>query len=201
MPPTANHTINTFLNDLAAAQPTPGGGAAASIIAATAAALATMVVNYARGKTKYAEFADQHHQAIAHLTQSRADFLALADRDAQAYATLNAAFARPKDDPKRAHSIAEAATHAIAVPLDAMHHSADLIERLASLRTCTSSQLASDLTIAAITAEAACRAFQLLVNANTPYLADPAAADQATHTAQAHRERAAAALCQFTETP
>lgn len=194
---TAALTIESFLNDLAATRPTPGGGAAASLIAATAAALAGMVVNYARAKPKYAEHADQHDDAIRKLTQARADFLALADRDAEAYATLNAAFARPKDDPQRARAIESAAAHAIAVPLEAMQRSAEVADCLTALRGCTSPQLASDLTIAAITTDAACRAFQLLVNANAPYLGNESAANDAASAARSSAERAATALHQF----
>lgn len=196
----ADETIAAFLHDLAAPMPTPGGGGASAVIAATAASLGSMVLSYAINKPRYAEHADLHASARAHLASAASAFLALADADATAYAALNAAFALPKSDPIRSSAIAASARSAIEIPLAAAQRAAALAEQLASLRSTTSPQLASDLTIAAITAEAACRAFHQLVLANAPLLASPAEAQPLTEQSQSCCRCAAAALALLTPT-
>src|SRR5579862_7689643 len=48
-------TLQTYLDDLASARPTPGGGSAAALSAATGAALACMVARLTLSKADYAD--------------------------------------------------------------------------------------------------------------------------------------------------
>ncbi len=52
-------SIETFLDELASKQATPGGGSAAAVIGAQSAALTSMVCNLTIGKPKYAEVEEE----------------------------------------------------------------------------------------------------------------------------------------------
>jgi methenyltetrahydrofolate cyclohydrolase len=91
-----DQAIGTFLDDLAARQAAPGGGATAALCAAQAAALLAMVARYSDGP-KYAE----HAATIMTITEQadllRAECLALARADGEAFGAVMAAYALPRE--------------------------------------------------------------------------------------------------------
>lgn len=168
----ASLTVAEILERLGCKSPTPGGGAVAPIVGAVAGALAQMVINYSIGRKSLAEHEPELREACERMIRARATLLQLADADAEAYAALNDAFRLPKDDAKRPQLIGAGAGAAVVPPLATMATCIDLLRLLERLRAITNRQLASDLRIAAIMAEAAVRASAENVLVNGPLLGD-----------------------------
>lgn len=158
--------LGTLLERLASKEPVPGGGSVAPVIGAFSAGLAQMVVAYSIGKKLLAEHEEELGEASDRLERARVALLELADADAGAYAALNAAFKLDKVDEQRTAKIAAGARAAIIPPQATMAMGVDLLRLYERLGAITNRQLASDLRIAAILAEAAVRSSveNILVN-------------------------------------
>src|SRR5580700_12021363 len=84
--------VETFLNELASAAPTPGGGSAAAIIGAMGAALLSMVCNVTLGK-KSLEAAESDMKAVRDESERlRARLTAMVAEDIAAFDGLMAAY-------------------------------------------------------------------------------------------------------------
>lgn len=163
--------IDAFLAALAAKSPTPGGGAVASLTGALASALASMVVAYSLGRKSLDLHQPDLRDAAASLERARSIMLQLADEDAAAYAWLSDLMKRPESDPDRVAHFPAAVTAALQAPRATLAAAADLLRRLESLAPITNRHLRSDLAIAAILADATCRAAAWNVRINLPLLA------------------------------
>lgn len=166
--------VGEMLAAVGAKQPAPGGGAVASLTAALAAALGEMVVNYSRGKKRFAEHEALHAESLRTLTELRGAAIDLADADAEAYGRLNELWKLPPDDAARRAAMPEAARHAIDVPRRVVGACLGVLRILSRLCGASNEQLASDLAIAAALAEAGARAAAWNVNVNLPLLEDAA---------------------------
>jgi formiminotetrahydrofolate cyclodeaminase len=166
----ADDTFGDLLASLAEKSPAPGGGAAASMLGATAAALGGMVVAYSVGKKSLADHQQLLESARSTLTDTRARFLALADEDAAAYADLNRLQKLDTGDPERTEHEPAALRRAIDAPEAARVLAMDLLALLETLIGRTNPYLASDLAIAAVSAEAAAVAAGWNVRINAPGL-------------------------------
>lgn len=188
-------TVDDLLSAIGARTPTPGGGAVASLTAAIGIALARMVLGYSEGKKKLAEHAVLHAEAAAALDTLRADAIALATADAEAYARLNDLWKLPEDDERRRRDFPDAVRAAIEAPHRIAECGLDTLRLLERLVGRTNRMLASDLAIAAILAEAAVRAAVWNVRINLPSLADEADRTALAETAgeQVQEARRAAA--------
>lgn len=182
--PFADITLADFAARLADKVPSPGGGAVAAVTLAHGAALGAMVLRYTVGRPAFAAHEAQNTAALAELDAMRATALALADRDAAAYARLAALWKLPEDDATRAREFQPAVREAIDAPqaiVDLAHRACAL---LAELPARTNARLGSDLAIAANLAALAADAAEWNVRVNLPSLSDAAAA-------RAHGERTA----------
>jgi len=183
-PSFADTTLADFAARLADKVPSPGGGAVAAVTLAHGAALGAMVLRYTVGRPSFATHEAQNTVALAELDAMRATALALADRDAAAYARLAALWKLPEDDATRAREFQPAVREAIDAPqaiVDLAHRACAL---LAELPARTNARLGSDLAIAANLAALAADAAEWNVRVNLPSLSDAAAA-------RAHGERTA----------
>lgn len=168
----ANERLSDILQSLASRSPTPGGGAVAAVTLGLAAGLASMVVEYSRGKKKLTEHAALHDEAQAALTEARQASLTLADRDAAAYHELNALQKLPEDDPTRVAAWHGAVDRAIDVPSRVLVRSLDVLDWCDRLVGKSNEYLRSDLAIAAVLAEAAAASAGWNVRINLPLLSD-----------------------------
>jgi len=177
-------TLNDFLDQTAAKTPTPGGGAVASVTAALAAALARMVLNFSRGKKSLVQHSDLHVEALNELERLLQRSMELARADAIAYGRLNELWKLPEDDERRQREFPAAVEAAIEAPHALLHAAMEMLRLLARLPEATNRMLASDLTIAAILAEAAARAAAWNVRINLPLLGDDDLREQFAATLQ-----------------
>ena len=124
-------SLDAFFDTLGSDAPTPGGGSSAGIAAAMGASLVRMLALVTVGRKKYADH-EALMQAIAEqAAEERANLMALAADDAQAYDAVSKAFKLPRetDAEKAARSAAiqDAMKGACDVPLKIMERCCEVI--------------------------------------------------------------------------
>jgi glutamate formiminotransferase/formiminotetrahydrofolate cyclodeaminase len=172
---------DSFLDNLAAATPTPGGGSAAAHAGAMGAALVTMVARLTVGKKKYADVEAQMNEILNHAERLRRELTAAVDEDSSAFEGVMAAFKLSKDTPKqekiRAEAIEKATLYAAQVPFTVAQKSVSvmaLAERAVALGNLNA---ISDGASAAAMARAALVSAGYNVRINLAGLADKTAGD------------------------
>ena len=97
----ADLTVKDFLDKVACSDPVPGGGSIAALNGALASALTTMVARLTVGKKGYevSEELMQHAQTIT--LRLLDEFIALIDKDSEAYNEVFACFKLPKAPMKK----------------------------------------------------------------------------------------------------
>lgn len=170
--------VDKFLTELASSAPTPGGGGAAALCGALGIALGNMVGSLTLGKKKYADVQEDIAALNSRAEALRADFVALIDADAAAFAPLSRAYGIPKDDPARAEIMEAALKRAAEPPLEIMRRCAEALDVIADYAAKGSALAISDAGCAAALTIAAMKAAALNVRINTKSMADREAADK-----------------------
>lgn len=170
--------VDKFLEALASSAPTPGGGGAAALCGALGIALGNMVGNLTLGKKKYADVQEDILTLNAKAEALRADFVALIDADAEAFAPLSKAYGIPKDDPMRAQIMEAALKRAAEPPIAIMRKCAEALDVIADYAAKGSVLAISDAGCAAALGIAAMKAAALNVRINTKSMMDRDAADK-----------------------
>ena len=174
----AGRTVAGFLDALASSAPTPGGGTAAAVTGAAGAALVAMVARLTLGGLEAVE--GRMREIVAAADEGRASLLQLADRDAQSFDAVMAAFKMPKDTDElkaeRSHVIQRTMTGAAEVPLETARAALSLMELAHEVTEKGNPASASDGAAAAELLAAACRAAVRNVEINAGSIKDPAAA-------------------------
>jgi methenyltetrahydrofolate cyclohydrolase len=169
-------TVSQFVESLSSAEPVPGGGSASAMAAALGASLISMVAALSKGKPKYAayELTLARCEAVGH--ELAAEFLHLADRDAEAYAGYAAALKMPRETDEqqrtRRTAIRAAARKASDSPWDCVKACARLVTAAESLAGRSNVNAASDVLVAALLGEAAARGAAENVLINLPATGD-----------------------------
>ena len=167
-------TIETFLDDLAARQSTPGGGSAAAVSAAVGAALISMVANFTIGKKGYEDA--EAEKMLAQSEQLRARLMDAIKADVDAFNEVMAAYgmARDSEAQKAARGLAiqaalKAATDA---PLECARLSREVIELSRAAAEKGNVNVISDAGVAALAAYAGLRSAALNVCINIGNIKD-----------------------------
>ncbi|MCZ6851700.1 MAG: cyclodeaminase/cyclohydrolase family protein [Planctomycetota bacterium] len=171
-------TVGQLLEMVAAKTSAPGGGAVAALTTALAAALGQMVGHFSAGRSDTAEHKELHQEALRTFEQLRKASIDLADADAEAFSRLSELWKLKRDDERRRADWPDAVAAAIEAPRRVMETSLGTLHLLDRLVGTTNTNLRSDLAIAALLAEAACRAAAYNVRVNLPLLQDRAQAGQ-----------------------
>ncbi len=160
--PLLDCSVADLLDRLAAKQPAPGGGGAAAITAAMAAGLLGMA---ARFSTE--QLVDSPGRA-AYADRARDQVAALAERDAEAYGAVLAAFALPREpDPEvRRRQIRRSVERAAQVPTEIAEVASGIAVEAVELAARGNPNLRGDAFTAATLAAAAARAAAELVRIN-----------------------------------
>ena len=173
-----SQTVRAYTEHLAGSGPTPGGGSAAALCGALAAAAGAMVGSFTVGKAKFALVEADVARLLERLQALRERMLALTDADAEAYAGVGAAYARPKqtDEEKWARQAAlqQALKDAAQVPLGVAEAAGEIAALLPELAEKGNPNLLSDVGVAAILASAAYEAGRLNVEVNLAGIKDAA---------------------------
>lgn len=94
---TGEQKIYDYLEVLASKAPVPGGGGASALGGALAAGLGQMVANLTVGKKRYADVEKEMQGYLCALNICQMEMTALADRDAEVFAPLAAAYGMPSE--------------------------------------------------------------------------------------------------------
>jgi formiminotetrahydrofolate cyclodeaminase len=89
-------SVETFLDELASKQATPGGGSAAAVMGAQAAALTSMVCNLTIGKPKYAAVEAQIQALLSESEALRQTLIGMIKADVDVFGKLMACYGLPK---------------------------------------------------------------------------------------------------------
>lgn len=205
---TENQSVGEYLDSLAAGESTPGGGAAAALTAGQAAALLSMVVNFTVGRRKFAAVEEEMRRCLRNTEELRADLLALADRDAEAFGAVSACYAMPRSTGEeraaRGEAMQAALKGAAEVPFQIAERCVDLLELTPAVAGKGNANVVSDAAAAAHLAYSALHCSLVNVRINLKFLKDDSFIDDGNHRAaglSAAAERAystARAACQET---
>jgi len=159
----------------AAKTPIPGGGSVAGVVGGLAAGLGEMVLAFTRGKKKYAPFAVEHDALAVRLGRARGMFADLTADDAAAYSLYQEA--SRCDDETKAEKMATALAAAVNVPREMTALALSILDDLVALGPHCNRYLLTDLSAAAVLAEAVVKLSDYNVRVNAAGMDDTAAAD------------------------
>jgi methenyltetrahydrofolate cyclohydrolase len=156
----SNLSLSQFLDALASAEPTPGGGSASAVAAAMGTALLMMVAGLPKTRTNTDEARAALDRARAALAPLRATLEACADRDAEAFDAVMAAYRLPKandgEKADRKAAIARAMRGATEVPLETLRLAAQALDLAETVAQHGNPSASSDAGVAAGLLHAAC---------------------------------------------
>lgn len=163
-------SIERYLADASAMQPTPGGGSASALAGATGAAMACMAANFTVGNKKFESVRPRVEELLARCNAARTTLLELVDADVAAYAHVARAYSMPRttadEKAARTAAIQSALSEAMAPPLRTFVVCADVIDALVELADLANPNLVSDVGVAAALALGALEGAQLNVEVN-----------------------------------
>lgn len=178
----ADLTIKDFLDRVASGDPIPGGGSVAALNGAIAAALAMMVARLTIGRKEY-EMSEEvmlHVQALTSRLQG--EFVALIEKDAEAYNAVFACFKMPKhtDEEKknRSTAIQEATKQAAFVPLEVARKAVEMMSVIADVARLGNRNAVTDACISMMTAQTAVLSALMNVRINLISLKDKELAER-----------------------
>lgn len=174
-------SLQTYLDDLASKQPTPGGGSAAALMGAQAAALVGMVCNLTIGKAKYAEVEADMQALLVEAESLRVTLTGMIKADVDVFNKLMACYGLPKasDEEKaqRSAQIQFVLREATDVPLDCAKACAKAINLSRIAAEKGSLGVISDAGVAVMSAYAGLKSAALNVEINAASLKDRAFAE------------------------
>jgi len=195
---THHHTVDGFLATVAAPTPTPGGGSAAAHVAALGAALTQMVAGLTAGRKAYADVHDEMQRIVAEAHSLRTTLTALVQRDAASFEGVRLAYRLPQESDEqqatRSTAIREALIHAAEVPLETARTAVEVAALAVSVAERGNRNAVGDACVAALLAEAACRAAVLNVRLNVSSLDDAGTERGAELASEARRLLDAASM-------
>ncbi len=178
-----------FTRQLASAAPVPGGGGASALAGALGVALGGMVGSLTAGKKKYAAVQEDIIALQARASTLQADFLALVDKDAQAFEPLSRAYGLPTDTPEqqaeKTRVMEIALRTACGAPLEMMEKCCQAIQLHAEFAQKGAAIAISDVGVGAALCRAALAGAALNVFINTKTMGDATWAEDANRRANA----------------
>jgi glutamate formiminotransferase/formiminotetrahydrofolate cyclodeaminase len=166
----------SFLGAVASADPVPGGGSVAAYAGALAAALTRMVTGLTLGKKKYAAVESEIAVIASSAETLMTKLEGLVASDAAVYAEVSAAYKMPKSTEAeidaRKQAITTALLAAAEVPLETARACAGVADLAADVAAKGNTNAITDAGVAALLAEAGCKAAAYNVRINVASLDD-----------------------------
>lgn len=163
--------LGEWTDALASKAPVPGGGGASALAGALAAALGQMAANLTVGKKRYADVEEEMQQSLFALNILQMELMALADKDAEVFAPLAAAYSLPsgtdEEKEKKEQIMEENLLAASLVPLKMMEKVSAVLDVLGLLEEKGSRMVVSDVGVAAQMARAALNGAVMNIYINT----------------------------------
>lgn len=185
---TGEQKIYDYLDVLASKAPVPGGGGASALGGALAAALGQMVANLTVGKKRYADVEEEMQGYLCALNICQMEMAALADRDAEVFAPLAAAYGLPaeteEEKAKKAQVMEENLLAASLVPLQIMEKAVGMMAVLEEMEKKGSRMAVSDVGVAVQFARTALTGAVMNVYINTKSMKNREKAEDLNHRAE-----------------
>ncbi len=169
-----DHSLETFLEQLASASPTPGGGSAAAVMGAMGAALVSMVANLTLGKPRFQAVEADMQTLLQRADALRRRLLDAIEADVAAFDQVMRAYRMPKDDPGRGEAIQTALKSATDVPLDCARLCLEVIDLCRQAAEKGNPNVLSDAGVGILAAHAALKSCAINVTINLNAIRDPA---------------------------
>jgi formiminotetrahydrofolate cyclodeaminase len=166
----ASNSLQTFLNQVASAEPAPGGGSVAALSGALGASLVAMVCRLTIGKKGYESVGDEMLAILPRAEQLQGELTSMMQADTDAYARVMEAYKLPKqtdaEKAARVRAIQDALKHATKVPMRVAELCAQVLELTRPIAEKGNKNAASDGGVGALMAEAGLRgaAFNVSIN-------------------------------------
>jgi formiminotetrahydrofolate cyclodeaminase len=174
----AESTIQEFLDALAAETSTPGGGGAAALTGSQAAALLSMVINFTKGRPKYAAVEEEMQRYLEHSETLRRELYELINKDAEAFEAVAACYSMPRtteeEKAARTEALQQAMHGATEVPYSIGEKCLTLLKLAKPIAEKGNSNVVSDAATAAHLAFGAVLSALVNVNINLKYIKDEA---------------------------
>jgi len=169
-------SVKDFADELSSDSPAPGGGSVAALAGALSAALSSMVANLTFGKKGYERRNPLMEEVSQRAQRAKRDYLALIDRDTEAFNIYMDAMKMPKksdeEKKRRAEAMEAAAIRATEIPLETLKEAETLCSLAEIVGKKGNPNAASDAAVAALMAEAAAEGAYLNVLINLPGIND-----------------------------
>ena len=165
-----NQSLQTFLDELASAEPAPGGGSVAALSGALGASLVAMVCRLTIGKKGYEAVGAEMRAILPRAEALRRELADLMQADTDAYTRVMNAYKLPKstsdEQTARTRAIQAALQHASDVPLRVAEACGQILELARVVAIGGNKNAASDGGVGALMAEAGLRgaAFNVAIN-------------------------------------
>ena len=184
----ASQSLQTFLDQVASAEPAPGGGSVAALSGALGASLVAMVCRLTIGKKGYESVSDEFLSILPRAEKLQGELRDLMQTDTHAYARVMDAYKLPKttdaEKAARTRAIQDGLKHASDIPLRVAELCAAVLELARPIAAKGNKNAASDGAVGALMAEAGLRGAAFNVSINLGSISDVA-------FVQEHRERVA----------
>ena len=169
-------SIRAYLDDAAAAQPTPGGGSVSALVGAVGASMAQMAANFTLSRKKFADVHDEVAQLLDAVKESADELLSCMDDDVAAYAGVSEAYGLPRktdgEKTARTDAIQNALVTAMEPPMRIARACNAIAARLGRLARIANPMLISDVGVAAALIKGALFGARLNVDINLLSLKD-----------------------------
>lgn len=189
----ATKSLQTFLDELASAEPVPGGGSVAALSGAFAASLVAMVCRLTIGKKGYEAVIYEMESILPRAQALQCELRDLVQTDSDSYTQVMSAYKLPKETDTqkevRTRAIQDALKHASDVPLRVAERCADVLALARVVVEKGNKNAASDAGVGAVMAEAGLRGAAFNVSINLSSIKDEA-------YVRAHRARVAELIAQ-----
>lgn len=185
---TGEQKIYDYLDVLASKAPVPGGGGASALGGALAAALGQMVANLTVGKKRYADVEEEMQGFLCALNICQMEMTALADKDAEVFAPLAAAYGLPSEtEEQKAEKdrvMEENLLAASLVPIQIMEKAVGIMAVLAEMEQKGSRMAVSDVGVAVQFARTALTGAVMNVYINTKSMKNRERAEELNRQAE-----------------
>lgn len=162
--------LQTYLDDLASSNSTPGGGSTAALSGAMGSALACMVSRLTLGKPKYADVEAEIQALLEQAEQLRQRFQELMQADIEAYGNLSQCFKMPRttdaEKAERTRAVQQRLQEAALVPLGMAELAATLTQCCKRIAEIGNVNVLSDIATAAMMASGAANGAAWMVRTN-----------------------------------
>ncbi len=169
-------SLQTFLDQVASAEPAPGGGSVAALSGALGASLVAMVCRLTIGKKGYEMVSAEMESILPRAEQLQRDLRDLMQADTDAYARVMDAYQLPKqtdaEKSTRTRAIQDALKHASDIPLRVAELCVQVLELARPVAEKGNKNAASDGGVGALMAEAGLRGAALNVSINLGAITD-----------------------------